>query len=480
MAGQLSIHICAAAPIVERCRSSGDWDLRRELFFDHALLPSGWARAVRIAVANGTIVSVAHGAARDGAEHLAGIAVPGLPNLHCHAFQRGMAGLAERRGPAADSFWTWREVMYRFLDRLTPDDVEAVAALSYMEMLEAGFTSVGEFHYLHHDVDGRPYADLGEMAARIAAASDATGIGLTLLPSLYTNGGFGGAAPVPGQRRFLNDPDRFLQLIERSRAAVAGLPEARVGIAPHSLRAVTPEALQIVCQATPEGPIHIHAAEQVKEVEESLAVLGARPVQWLLDHAEVDGRWCVVHATHATAPEIRALAASGAVAGLCPLTEASLGDGIFDGADYLAAGGRFGIGSDSNIQIDAAAELRQLEYAQRLARRQRNVMTLREGESTGRRLLGTALAGGAQALQRPIGALASGLRADIVLLDADHPDLAARRHDQWLDAWIFVAGRATVKAVLVGGEAVVDAGRHRIRPQIEARYKEVIAGLAAF
>ena len=354
--------------------------MRRELFFDHALLPSGWARNVRISVTDGTILSIAEGATREGAERFAGIAIPGLPNLHCHAFQRGMAGLAERRGPAADSFWTWREVMYRFLDRLSPDDVQAITAFAYTQMLEAGFTAVGEFQYLHHDIDGRPYTDLGEMAARIAAASAETRIGLTLLPSFYAYGGFGGAPPDAGQRRFLNEPDRFLKLVERSRAIVADLPEAQVGIAPHSLRALTPETLRIICQATPEGPIHIHAAEQMKEVEESLAALGCRPVEWLLDNAGVNSRWCLIHATHTTGAEIRALAASGAVVGLCPLTEASLGDGIFGGADYLAAGGRFGVGTDSNIQIDAAAELRQLEYEQRLARGARNVMTMQEGE----------------------------------------------------------------------------------------------------
>jgi formimidoylglutamate deiminase len=453
--------------------------LPNDLFFDHAFLPSGWARDVRIAVADGTIAAVTPGSTRAGADHIAGIAVPGVPNLHCHAFQRGMAGLAERRGPTADSFWTWREVMYRFLDRLTPDDVEAIAAFAYMEMLEAGFTSVGDFHYLHHDIDGRPYADLGEMAKRIAAASAHTGIGLTLLPSFYAYGGFGGADPAPGQRRFLNDPDRFLRLVERTHAIVASLPAARVGIAPHSLRAVTPQTLRIICEATHDGPIHIHAAEQMKEVEDCVAAFGQRPVQWLLDHAGLDARWCVVHATHATAQELRTLAASGAVAGLCPLTEASLGDGIFRGADYLLANGRFGVGTDSNIQIDAAAELRQLEYGQRLARRARNVMTLQEGESNGRRLLASALAGGAQALQRPIGALAVGLRADVVLLEADHPDLAQRHDDQWLDAWIFVVGRAAVKSVLVGGATLVEAGRHRLRPQIEGRYRKVMADLPA-
>jgi formiminoglutamate deiminase len=347
-----------------------------------------------------------------------------------------------------------------------------------MEMLEAGFTTVGEFHYLHHGIDGRPYADIGEMAARIAAASRESGIGLTLLPSFYAYGGFGGAPPTDGQRRFINNPDRFLKLLERTRAIAAQVPGARVGIAPHSLRAVTPETLRTVCAACPDGPIHIHAAEQTKEVEESIAILGARPVEWLLDNAKIDARWCVIHATHTTDREVRALAASGATAGLCPLTEASLGDGIFPGADCLAAGGAFGIGSDSNIQIDAAAELRQLEYAQRLAHRSRNVMTTHDGESTGRRLLSSVLHGGARALQQPIGAIAEGRRADIVALDADHPDLAARQGDLWLDAWIFVTGRAAVQSVIAGGEIVVAGGRHKRRLAIAARYKAVIANVA--
>jgi formiminoglutamate deiminase len=450
---------------------------RDALFFDHALLPSGWARDVRVSVADGMIVSVASDAARDGAEHVPGIAVPGLPNLHSHAFQRAMAGLAERRGPRTDSFWTWREVMYRFLAQLSPDNVEAIAAFANMEMLEAGFTTVGEFHYLHHSIDGRPYADIGEMAARIAAASRETGIGLTLLPSFYAYGGFGGTPPADGQRRFINGPDRFLKLLERTRAIAAEVPGARVGIAPHSLRAVTPETLRAVCAACPDGPIHIHAAEQTKEVEESISVLGARPVEWLIDNARIDARWCLIHATHTTEGEVRALAASGATAGLCPLTEASLGDGIFPGADYLAAGGAFGIGTDSNIQIDAAAELRQLEYAQRLAHRSRNVMTTHEGESTGRRLLTSALHGGARALQQPIGAIAEGRRADIVVLDPSHPDLTARHGDQCLDAWMFVAGRAAVWSVITNGETVVAGGRHQKRLAIEARYKAVMANL---
>jgi formimidoylglutamate deiminase len=449
------------------------------LFFDHALLPNGWAKDVRVQIEDGTIRAVQAGAAVDGSHRIPGIALPGLPNLHCHTFQRAMAGLAERRGPAHDSFWTWREVMYRFLGQLSPEDVEAISAFAYMEMLERGFTSVAEFHYLHHAPDGRPYADLGEMAARIATAATETGIGLTLLPSFYMYGGFGGAAPVAGQRRFLNDPDRFLKLVERTRTIVAPMSAAQVGIAPHSLRAVTPDTLRAVVAATPDGPIHIHAAEQTKEVEDCMAWSGKWPVQWLLDEMKVDQRWCLIHSTHMTKDETQRLAQSGAAAGLCPLTESSLGDGFFNGPEFLAAQGRFGIGTDSNIDIDAAAELRQLEYSQRLLHRGRNVMTIVEGESTGRRLFTQALVGGAQALQRECGAIAVGKRADLVVLNAGHPDLAAAKDDVWLDAWIFVAGRAAMKDVFVDGRQVVAKGVHDRRDAIEKRYRATLAKLAA-
>lgn len=451
--------------------------MSRTLYFDHAFLSGGWMRDVRITMENGTIVAANPGAKHEGDEHVAGFAVPGLPNLHCHAFQRGMAGLAERRGPAHDSFWTWREVMYRFLDRLTPDDVEAIAAFAYMEMLERGFTTVGEFHYLHHDAAGTPYADLGEMAARIAAAVAMTGIGLTILPSLYAFSSFNGASAVSGQRRFLNDPDRFVKLVERTRVIVSSLPSSVVGIAPHSLRAVSPNFLRIVVDATADGPIHIHAAEQTKEVDDCVAWSGRRPVEWLLDEMAIDDRWCLIHATHMTADETRRLAKSGAVAGLCPITEASLGDGIFNGREFLAAAGRFGIGTDSNIDIDAAAELRQLEYSQRLAYRARNVMASTEAESTGRRLFTMALAGGAQALAQPIGAIATGRRADIVVLDADHPNFASVGSEHWLDSWVFVAGRSAVKSVFVGGNQVVVDGRHRKRDAIGRQYRSTLGRL---
>lgn len=448
------------------------------LFFEHALLPQGWAWDVRIEVADGTITAVTPHAAAAGAERIAGIALPGLPNLHCHAFQRGMAGLSERRGPAHDSFWTWREVMYRFLSALTPDDVEAIAAFAYMEMLEAGYTAVGEFHYLHHDIDGQPYADLGEMTARIAGAANETGIGLTLLPCFYAYGGFGAATPNPGQRRFINNPDRFEMLLARTREIAKGVPDCAVGIAPHSLRAVTPDALRAVVNAAPDGPIHIHAAEQTMEVEECVAALGVRPVQWLLDTMKVDARWCLIHSTHMDERETRALAKSGAVAGLCPLTEANLGDGFFNGIDYLAAGGRFGVGTDSNIDIDAAAELCQLEYSQRLKHRGRNVLAQREGQSLGRVLYESALVGGAQAMGRRIGALEAGKRADIVVLDARHPDLAAAAGDTWLDSYVFTGGRRLIKDAIVGGRHVVKERRHAAHEAITQRYCETLRALA--
>jgi formiminoglutamate deiminase len=446
--------------------------------FDHALLPQGWARDVRIDVADGTIVTVAPAGQRDGVEHIAGIAVPGLPNLHCHGFQKGMAGLAERHGPSHDSFWTWREVMYRFLGALTPDDVQAITAYAYMEMLEAGFTAVGEFHYLHHDIDGRHYADIAELTTRVAAAAAEVGIGLTLLPSFYAYGGFGGAAPTAGQRRFINGPDAFLKIVDRARAIATSVPDAAVGIAPHSLRAVTPESLAFVLDAVPSGPVHIHAAEQTREVDECVATLGLRPVEWLVTRCTIDQRWCLVHATHMSEGETQALAASGAVAGLCPLTEANLGDGVFDADRYLAARGRFGIGTDSNIELDAAAELRQLEYNQRLRHRARNVLAHREGESIARRVYTDALAGGAQALGRAIGSIAPGQRADIVVLDGDHPDLSGSGGDLWLDKYAFVTGRRLVKTVMVSGERVVEGGVHRSYAQISDRYRKVVKRLA--
>jgi formimidoylglutamate deiminase len=447
----------------------------RKLILDHVLLPEGWGQNVGLDIDGGTITAVHRQADAGGRERIAGIALPGLPNLHSHTFQRGMAGLAETRGPEGDSFWTWRQVMYRFLGSLTPDDVEAIAAFAMMEMLEGGFTSLAEFHYLHHDAEGRPYADIAELSRRIAAGANETGMGLTLLPVFYAQGGFGGAAPTEGQRRFINDAESYLRLLEGARRAVADLEDGVVGVAPHSLRAVTPESLGEVVALAGDGPIHIHIAEQVKEVEDCMAWSGQRPVAWLLDHAPVDRRWCLIHATHLDARETKGIAESGAVAGLCPITEANLGDGIFEGVDYLAAGGRFGVGSDSNIEISAPGELRQFEYSQRLKHRARNVLAAREGQSTGRSLYDQALMGGAQALGRRVGAIEAGHRADLVVLDAGHPDLAAVSGDRWIDSYMFVAGKSAIDTVFVAGKPVVRGGRHVNREAVAARYARAMA-----
>ena len=441
------------------------------LWFERALLPEGWAHDVRIEIADGLVASVTPDAVPGDAErHRLGL--PGLPNLHSHTFQRGMAGLTERRGETADSFWTWRETMYRFVDRIGPEEVEALAAQAFVEMLESGFTRVGEFHYLHHSPDGSPYGDLAELGERIAAATATAGIGLTLLPVFYRHGNFGEVPASHGQRRFLNDPGRFALLYEASARALSDLPDAVLGVAPHSLRAATPDEIRWLAALT-DGPVHIHAAEQTREVEDCLAATGARPIELLLDRVGIDGRWCVVHATHMNEAETAGLARSGAVAGLCPITESSLGDGIFPADRYMAAGGRFGIGSDSNVLIDAAEELRSLEYSQRLALRGRAVLAGAAGASTGRSLFDGALAGGARALGVPAG-LAVGRPADLVSLDLDHPSLAGRSDDRVLDSWIFAGSRRMVDRVWRRGDLAVSGGRHRARDEVAARYRAAL------
>ncbi|WP_348527258.1 formimidoylglutamate deiminase, partial [Mesorhizobium sp.] len=390
------------------------------IFAERALLPGGWQGNVRIAFEGGRISTVEIGAVARAGEERHAIVLPGMPNLHSHAFQRGMAGLAELRGPSADSFWSWREVMYRFALSMTPDQVEAVAAQLYVEMLEAGFSRVGEFHYLHHDRDGQPYANVAEMAERIAAAAGKSGIGLTLLPVFYAHSAFGGAAPNEGQRRFINDVERFGRLLEKAREAVRPLEQAVVGVAPHSLRAATPDELNSVAAMSPNSPIHIHVAEQVKEVEDCVAWSGKRPVEFLLANAKVDARWCLIHATHMTEAETIAMARTGSIAGLCPITEANLGDGTFAAPLFVEHGGRFGVGSDSNVLIGLPDELMQLEYSQRLAHRARNVLA-RPGGSNGRALFDAALDGGSQALGAGPSQIAAGGAADLVSLDAGHP-----------------------------------------------------------
>ncbi|QWW71608.1 formimidoylglutamate deiminase [Rhizobium sp. WYJ-E13] len=439
-----------------------------------ALLAEGWRKNVRLTLADGRIAAIETDVAPDASDDRHAVLLPAMPNLHSHAFQRAMAGLAEVRGPASDSFWSWRTVMYRFALSMTPDHVEAVAAKLYMEMLEAGFCRVGEFHYLHHDKDGSPYANIAEMAERIGAASAETGIGLTLLPVLYAHSGFGGADPIEGQRRFINSTESFARLMDGCRQVTGRLSGAEIGVAPHSLRAVTPDELSVAIALAGNGPIHIHVAEQVKEVEDCLAWSGARPVQWLLDHTPVDQRWCLIHATHMTEDETRRMAKSGAIAGLCPITEANLGDGTFSAPLFLTEGGRFGIGSDSNILISVAEELRQLEYSERLALRARNVIAS-TGGSTGQALFEQALAGGGEALKAPSG-LVAGNYADIVSLDTRAVSYLSE--DRLLDHWIF-AGGVAVDSVWALGRKQVENGRHLRRDLIDRRFVAAMNELLA-
>jgi formiminoglutamate deiminase len=455
------------------------------LWFESALLPQGWASQVRVEAVSGIITRVGVGVQPQAGDERHGIAIPGLPNLHSHAFQRGIAGLTERRGSQEDSFWSWRELMYRFVERIDADEFEAISAFAYAEMLEAGFTHVGEFHYLHHDRGGSPYTNPAELAARIAAAAEQTGIGLTLLPTFYAHSAFGGAAPGPRQLRFVNDPQRFARIVELSRAAVSRLRGASVGVAPHSLRAVTPQELAEVLRVGQGGVIHIHIAEQMKEVEDCMAWSGGqRPLEWLLAHEDVDEYWCLVHATHATAAELAAISSSGAVVGLCPMTEASLGDGIFPAARFMAERGRIGIGSDSNVRLDAAEELRLLEYGQRLEQRARNVLAAAGGASTGRSLFEAALDGGWQALKGgAVGAagpgLAVGASLDLVTLARGDASLLERSEDELLDSWIFSGGRSAIDCVWRAGVKLVTAGEHRARGPLLRRYAAALKRLLA-
>jgi len=450
-------------------------NMTKTLWFETALLPEGWAQKTRVRIVDGRIAAIETDASPSPDDERHNIVIPGLANVHSHAFQRGMAGLAERRGPEGDNFWTWREVMYRFLDRLTPDEMQVIAALAYVEMLERGFTRVGEFHYLHHDPSGKPYSDPAAMAQAIAGAAGETGIGLTLLPVFYAHGNFGGVGPVSGQRRFLNDIDSFADLFERCRRAISHLPDANIGVAPHSLRAVTPTELARIVPLARGGPVHIHAAEQMKEVEDCLAWSGARPVEWLLDHVGVNESWTLIHATHMTEHEATLLAESGAAAGICPITEANLGDGVFPAGDYLLHNGRFGIGTDSNVRICAAEELRGLEYAQRLSRRARNLWARAPNQSTGRALFDGAVAGGAQSLGRSVSGIRVGAATDLVTLDSEDPALEGRFDDAILDSWIFAG--AGIDCTWRNGQKLVSCGRHKARTVVQNQYRDVVRQL---
>ena len=450
--------------------------MTQTLFAADALLPGGWARNVSLSWdAAGTFSRIEAGVQpAPGAQVAAGPVIPGMPNLHSHAFQRAIAGLTEFRGEAQDSFWSWRTLMYRFASRLDPAQLEAIALGLYIEMLEAGYTAVCEFHYVHHDADGRPYADDATLALALLRAAQRAGIGLTLLPVLYQTSGFGGLAPNEGQRRFIRSTDSMLALLERLKP-LCDAQGARLGLAPHSLRAVPPEglreALAGLAAIDASAPVHIHIAEQTREVDDCIGWSGQRPVAWLLDHAPVDARWCLVHATHMDADEYRRAAASGAVAGLCPTTEANLGDGIFDLATWRAAGGVWGIGSDSHTCVNAAEELLMLEYSQRLATRQRNVTADAAQPQVATAMTLAAVQGGAQAAGRRIAGLAVGQQADFTVLDAAHPALAGLPATDMLSSHVFASHRSSaIDAVWVAGQPRVQAGRHLLHDSATAGF----------
>lgn len=462
------------------------------LHCERCLLEDGWARDVLLRFDDrGRIIAIERNASTldgDTAIHLAsaekarGPVIAGMPNLHSHAFQRAMAGLTEVAGPGADSFWSWRDVMYGFIRRLTPDSIQAVAAMAYAEMLEQGFTSVAEFHYLHHGADGTPYADRAETSRRVLAAASATGIASTHLPVLYNHGGFGGQPAGDGQRPFLNTPDQILSIIEACRATPG---DHRVGLALHSLRAVTPdemdEAVRGITALDPTAPIHIHISEQTAEVDACIAWSGKRPVEWLMDRGIADDRWCLIHATHVTDAEVRAIADSGAVVGLCLTTEADLGDGLYPVKTHLEAGGRIGVGSDSQVIISAAEEIRLMEWGQRLVTRRRNWLAPGPGASTGAYLYGQSVAGGARALGHPEPAtgIRIGQRADLVVLDDQSPRLYGRDGSDLIDSYVFASSGNAVRDVLVGGRVVVRDGRHVDAERIRADWRTAVDSFAA-
>lgn len=435
----------------------------------------GWTRDAGLLVDDGGKIA---GLAAGEGERLGHWVLPGMPNLHSHAFQRAMAGLAERKGKSDDSFWTWRETMYAFAATVGPEELKAIAAQLYVEMLKSGYTQVCEFHYLHHQPDGTPYDQPEAMSLALIEAAHEAGIALTLLPVLYMSGGFDGRPLASRQRRFGHDVPSYLRLLQALRAHESD--RVRVGIALHSLRAVPEAALREVLgdEVAKNCPIHIHIAEQIGEVQDCLATRGARPVEWLFAHAEVDARWTLVHATHLSAHETSLLARSGAVAGLCPTTEANLGDGLFPLADYLDAHGTLGIGSDSHISVSPVEELRWLEYGQRLATRHRNIAARHQGDSVGETLWPAALRGGALASGLPIGELRAGARADLLVLDDRAPSLAARDEASLIDSFLFAGNASLVRHVMVGGEWVVRDFRHRDEDRIAARYRSTMERLA--
>ncbi|MBT8061752.1 MAG: formimidoylglutamate deiminase [Gammaproteobacteria bacterium] len=450
----------------------------RRIHCHRVMLESGWATGQLLELDSDGFVSAIsdHGGEQVDSE-LKGPVIPGMSNCHSHAFQRLMAGLTSGTSAGVDNFWSWREAMYGFARQLTPEQIEACAAWLYAEMLSAGYTSCGEFHYLHHQADGTPYPNLAETSARILSAANRSGISLTLLPVYYQSSGFGNKGVEPHQRRFANSLDDYLAIIDQVQKMVAHSPVLRSGIAPHSLRAVPTSALAELLGASDDRlPVHIHVAEQLAEVEQCVDHLGARPVQWLLDSVNVDGRWCLVHATHMEPQEARLAAASGAIAGLCPSTEADLGDGFFNAAQWLADGGKMSIGSDSNLVVSPSEELRLLEFTERLRRRQRNVLRSKN-QPCGMFLWQHAARNGARAIDQPAGRIAKGCRADLVELNPDHPLLASRSEESILETVVFAGLEGMIRSVFVAGNQVVSDGLHVNHELLAGAFKEVSGAL---
>lgn len=453
--------------------------MNRRLRCERVLTDRGWRADVALELDEGGLIqAVEAGPVQSGEQTITGAVIPGMPNVHSHGFQRLIAGLGGRR-TGNDSFWTWREAMYRVAGRLGPEELGACMAGLYLELLRGGFTSCAEFHYLHRDPSGAAYADPAELSHRVLDAAGAAGMPLTLLPVLYRRSAMGAEDVAPAQVRFRLDLDDYGQLLDRCRIRAAATPGARVGVAPHSLRAVGAADLEALLQLAGEDePVHIHVAEQPAEVNEALAHLGARPLAWLLDHAPVDERWCLVHATHLDDRELRTGAATGAVAGLCPTTEADLGDGLFRAREWLEAGGRFGVGSDSNLRLEATEELRLLEFGQRLRDGGRNLLA-RDGENVGQALWEGAADGGARAIGQPVGRLAPGRRADFLVLDTSHALLDGLADEALLDAFVFAGSRDMIAGVWVAGERVVHRGRHAQDVRMEADMAQVLRRLRA-
>jgi len=453
----------------------------KKYYAENILLSDGWATDKTITIEDGIITAITSGKKSD-AIAFSGTVIPGMINCHSHAFQRAFAGFSEQGSEGKDSFWTWRKIMYKFLAQLSHDDAQVIAQQLYIEMLKMGYTRVAEFHYLHHDINGNTYSKgesesdsksnsknqspnkLATMAHAIFKAAKNSGIGLTMLPVLYQYAGFGQQKPNEGQKRFINSTVQFNQLVSDCFDLTQKYPNTNIGIAPHSLRAVDKEsmtqAVEHVRSLDNKAPIHIHIAEQQQEVTDCLQHYSKRPVQWLLDNIKLDKHWCLIHATHINEQEQQGIVASKAIAGICPTTEANLGDGIFPTTDFLSLNGTFAIGSDSHISVNPIEELRWLEYAQRLTKQQRAVLASPETASVGQNLWHRAATGGAQSTNSNTGSLSVGKQADLLVLDEKQISLFANKNTHLLDSVIFASQKNTVKDVMVNGHWVIQNGKH--------------------